>query len=152
MPDGMNFDPKVIEDIGREVKAIGDNWKGLQTSMQTDLAAVRKIAEEAGGKVGPEVKAQIDAYAASVVAKQEASETALSKRLSGIETKLGRIGMGAGNGDDEVKTRAGQRRFHILTLASHGQLKPGVAVKDERYRFRGDPGLRGFLPALSAAR
>ena len=126
MPDGMNVDPKVIEDIGREVKAIGDNWKGLQTSMQSDLAAVRKIAEEAGGKVGPEVKAQIDAYAASVIAKQEASETALSKRLSGIETKLGRIGMGAGNGDDdEAKTRAGQRRFHILTLASHGATQAG---------------------------
>jgi len=48
MPDGMNVDPKVIEDIGREVKAIGDNWKELQTSMQTDLASVRKIAEDAG--------------------------------------------------------------------------------------------------------
>jgi len=69
------------------------------------------------------VKAQIDAFTASVISKQEASETAITRRLSSIETKLNRGGMGNG-GDDDVKTRAAARRFHILTLASRASSKP----------------------------
>jgi hypothetical protein len=37
MPDGGVFDPKVIDEITREIKGLGDNWKGLSESMATDL-------------------------------------------------------------------------------------------------------------------
>jgi hypothetical protein len=70
MPDGGNIDPKVIEEITREVRSIGDNWKTLSSSMAGDLTAVRKLVDETKGAIGPEVKAQIDALTASVTQKR----------------------------------------------------------------------------------
>lgn len=49
----------VLEEIQREIKGFGDNVTGLKASLEKDLADVRKVAEEAKGAIGPEVKAQI---------------------------------------------------------------------------------------------
>jgi hypothetical protein len=102
MPDGGVFDPKVIDEIAREIKGLGDNWKGLSESMATDLAAVRRLAEDTKGSVGPEVKAQMDALTASVTGKHATLETKFSARLTTLETKANRHGRrihrGAGQG------------------------------------------------------
>lgn len=130
MPDGMNVDPKVIEEITREVKSIGDNHKKLGETMAADLAAVRKLAEDAKGAITPEVKAQIDALSASVLEKQAALEKASGDRLSKLETKLNRGGMGSGDNQDEAKTRAMAKEFHKVAAARRGQLKSGPIADD----------------------
>ena len=112
MPDGGVFDPKVIDEITREIKGLGDNWKGLSESMATDLAAVRRLAEETKGAVGPEVKAQMDALTTSVTEKHAA-----------LETKANRHGMGGGFSEAQDKAAAGRKRIHIQTLAGRGAIE-----------------------------
>lgn len=132
MPDGMDIDPKVIDAISRDVRGLGDNWKGLSDSFNRDLAAVRALAEETKGSVDPLIKLQVDALQASVVEKMAASEKLADDRLSKVETKLSRSGRG-GNGasnDDEDAFRAQARSFRGVTLAARGQLK-GEGVRDE---------------------
>jgi predicted phage gp36 major capsid-like protein len=136
MPDGGVFDPKVIDEITREIRGLGDNWKGLSESMATDLAAVRRLAEETKGAVGPEVKAQIDALTASVTEKHAALETKFSARLTTLETKANRHGLGGGFSEAQDKAAAGRKRFHIQTLAGRGQLKAGNPVKDDEIDFK----------------
>lgn len=137
--DGTEIDPKVIEEITREVKGLGSNWKTLSDSMQTDLAAVRKLAEEAkGGAIGPEMKAQIDALSASVSEKNAALEKGVGTRLSAIEAKMNRTGMGGGTGGDvEAKARADAILFNQTMLAGRGQLKVGSPVADDDVDFKG---------------
>jgi HK97 family phage major capsid protein len=136
MPDGGVFDPKVIDEITREIKGLGDNWKGLSESMATDLAAVRRLAEETKGAVGPEVKAQMDALTTSVTEKHAALETKFSARLTTLETKANRHGLGGGFSEAQDKAAAGRKRFHIQTLAGRGQLKAGIPVKDDEIDFK----------------
>ena len=134
--DGTEIDPKVIEEITKEIKGIGDNYKSLQTSMQTDLAAVRKLAEDTKGAIGPEMKSQIDALTASVTAKNEALEKTFGTRVSAVETKLNRTGFGgAGGGEAADKVRDAARRFNTTLLAGRGQLKAGMPVTDEQIDF-----------------
>ena len=97
----------VIDEITREIKAFGDDMKSLRDSMQTDLAAVRKLAEEAKGSAErPEVKAQIDALTKSVDEKHAALEGGVQKRIDALETRLNRPGPGPN--DDKVYERAGE--------------------------------------------
>lgn len=87
----MPEDKNVLEEIQREVKGFGDNVKGLQDSMQKDLAEVRKLAEEAKG--APEAKAAIEALTKSVEAKHTAIEAqvkAAQEQADRIETAMKR--------------------------------------------------------------
>jgi HK97 family phage major capsid protein len=104
--------------------------------MATDLAAVRRLAEETKGAVGPEVKAQIAALTASVTEKHAALETKFSARLTTLETKANRHGLGGGFSEAQDKAAAGRKRFHIQTLAGRGQLKAGNPVKDDEIDFK----------------
>jgi hypothetical protein len=109
MPDGGAFDPKVIDEITREIEGLGDNWKGLSESMATDLAAVGRLAEETKGAVGPVVKAQMDALTASVTEKHAALEAKFSARLTTLETKANRHGMGGGSSEAQDKAAASRK-------------------------------------------
>jgi HK97 family phage major capsid protein len=139
MPDGMQLDPSVIDEITREVRGLGDNWKSLSNSLNRDVAAARALAEEAksaSGTVEPLVKQQIDAFIASALEKMAAAEKTTDERMSKIETRLSRSGRG-GNGassDDEETFRAQARMFRGVTLAARGQLKvEGVRDEDTPY-------------------
>jgi hypothetical protein len=110
IPDEGVFDPKVIDEITREIKELGDNWKGLSESMATDLATVRRLAEDIKGAVGPEVKAQMDALTASATEKHAAPESKFSARLTTLETKANRHGMGGGFSEAQDKAAASRGR------------------------------------------
>lgn len=139
MPDGMDLDPKVIDEISREVRGLGDNWRALSTSVNRDVAAARALAEEAksaAGEIEPLVKQQIDAFSASALEKMAAAEKVTDERMSKLETKFSRAGRG-GNGaspDDEETFRAQARAFRGVSLAARGQLKvEGVRDEDVPY-------------------
>jgi HK97 family phage major capsid protein len=140
MPDGGIVDPSVIEAIGKEVRAFGDGQKVLKDSLERDLKAVRDLAEANAKAVGPEVKSQIDALTESVLQKQTALETAMSDRIGKVEAGMNRRGMGGGDEQTEAERlseRRYAREFHKMSLAARGQLKAGVAIKDEDIDFAG---------------
>jgi hypothetical protein len=51
----------VLDDVQREVKRVGDDYKSLQTSMEKDLKSVRELAESAGKDVSAQFKSDLDA-------------------------------------------------------------------------------------------
>jgi HK97 family phage major capsid protein len=113
----------VIEDIKREINGFGDNVKELKTSLNKDLEAVRKLAEDAKNRDDVVTKAQIDALSNSVLEKQGTLETKFTTRLDDIEKKLNRPRVGGS--DDDSKARAGMVEFHKASLAARGELKVG---------------------------
>ncbi len=141
MPDVKD----VLDEVQREVKAFGENVKGLKDSMEKDLAAVRKVAEEAGKAAAdsPQIKKDLQALTEGVAAKHDAIEKqvkeierkaleAAEKRLAEIEKKLNRArlaGAAAGDADLEMK---GIRDFHRTALAARGELKVNTDTSDER--------------------
>lgn len=139
MPDGMNVDPSVIEAIGREVKTFGERQKEIKDSLERDLKAVRDLAEANANKVGPEIKTQIDALTESILQKQTALETSTNDRMGKIEAGMNRRGMGVTDGSEaeQLSERSHARAFHKMTLSARGQLKAGVAVRDEDIDFAG---------------
>jgi HK97 family phage major capsid protein len=123
MPDGGNIDPSVLDEIKREIGSFGDNVKELKSSLNTDLAAVRKLAEEAKNRDDIVTKNQIEALGNSVVEKQTALETKFTGRLDDIEKKLNRP---RGNASEEdAAERKGAVLFHKTALAARGELKVG---------------------------
>ncbi|HWL19527.1 MAG TPA: hypothetical protein VNS33_07670 [Bradyrhizobium sp.] len=107
----------VLADAQREIKTIGDNIASLKSSMEKDLAAVRRIAEDAPKSVlgSAEFKKDMEALSAGVLEKHDAlarqvkaiEEKALKDaqdRMDQFEKKLnrGRLG-GAGDEDAELK-------------------------------------------------
>jgi len=107
----------VLADAQREIKTIGDNIASLKSSMEKDLAAVRRIAEDAPKSVlgSAEFKKDMEALSAGVLEKHDAlarqvkaiEEKALKDaqdRMDQFEKKLnrGRLG-GAGDEDAERK-------------------------------------------------
>ena len=139
MPDGMTVDPAVIEQINREVKAFGDKQTALAASLQADLKTVRDLAEANAGKIGPEVKSQMDALTESVLQKTTALESSVGDRLSKLEAGANRAGMGGGGNldADQLRDRKNARQFHMIAAAGRGQLKAGVAVRDEDIDYTG---------------
>lgn len=134
----MANDNAVLEEIQREVKGFGDNVKGLETSMKTDLEAVRKLAEEAKGN--PEIKAQIDALTASVAEKQSALETSLKAQqdqADRLETAFKRLPTGGGSdtGDEAKEALA----FWETKASVGGNLKFGSRPK------AGDIDVEGYV-------
>ena len=132
--DGGNITPEQLEQITREVKGFGTNVKELQDSMSRDLAAVRKLAEDTKGAIGPEVKAQLDVLAASVAEKQatlESAVKAVGDHADDIEKKVNRPRLGA-SVDESVAEHKGIRDFHRTALAARGELKIGTDLSDEK--------------------
>jgi HK97 family phage major capsid protein len=133
----------VLKDVQREVKAFGTDVKALKDSMQKDLDAVRKIAEDTPKSVvaSAEFKKDMDALTAGVLEKHDAlakqvkaiEETALKaaqERIDQLEKKFnrGRLG-GSGEGDEEFKQAAD---FTRTAMALRGELKVGVPFNEER--------------------
>lgn len=136
MPDCLNI-PADIEkkdagnitaEIEREIRSLGGNVKNLQDSVNRDLEAVRKVAEEAKGAIGPEVKSQIDALTESVLRKMDEATKPVTDRLDGLEARFNRPGAGGfgGNGDDGLEKRAAE--FARTALAVRGHLKAGTVL------------------------
>jgi HK97 family phage major capsid protein len=107
MPDNQ-------EEILREVKGFGENVKNLKDSMQKDLEAVRKLAEEAKGAAErPEVKAQIDALTTLVTEKNAKLEEIVQKqvdRADQIEAAMKRLPVESNEAKDD-ETKAAMRFF-----------------------------------------
>jgi len=135
--DANGDNPAVVAEIQREIRAIGDSTTKLKDSLEKDLAQVRQVAEEAKGAIGPEVKTQIDALTTSILEKQTALETGLKGRLSEIEKRLGRIGMGGNANDNEVVERKNAIDFHRVMLAGCGQLKASTIITEADVDFDG---------------
>lgn len=136
MPNA-DFDPKVIEDVTREVRGFGEDIKKLSGSVNADIEAVRKIAEEVKSSVDPLVTSKIDALTASVVAKQEALENSVKGKLRDMDARLSRPNFGGGATEAEGAERKAALNFHAMVLASRGQLKSGMQICDEDVDFAG---------------
>lgn len=133
----------VLDDVQKEVKAFGDNVKGLQESMQKDLAAVRKTAEEAGKAAAdsPQIKKDLEVLNAGVLEKHAAIEKqvkdieekavkAANTRMDEIEKKLNRSRLGgAGDPDTEFKTA---REFMRSVAVVRGEVKGGADFTDDK--------------------
>ena len=65
----------------------------------------------------------MDALTASVTEKHAALETKFSARLTTLETKANRHGMGGGFSEAQDKAAAGRKRIHIQTLAGRGAIE-----------------------------
>ncbi len=136
MPDGM-FIPADLEkkdgnhvtaEIEREIRSIGGNIKTLQDSVNRDLEAVRKVAEEAKGAIGPEVKSQIDALTESVLAKMDAATKPVSERLDGLEARFNRPGAGGFGQEKDGDLEKRAIDFARTALSVRGHLKPDTVV------------------------
>lgn len=131
-------DPSILEQIGREVKTLGDNVNALKDSARRDLEAIRRDVEEAKGKLDGEAKQKLDAIAESVLQKLEAAEQKSTARVDDIETRLNRLGFGAaGGGTLDPKAIAEERKsameFHRTGLSVRGQLKVGAKLPEPDY-------------------
>lgn len=124
---GMNYarfdgaDP-VLAEIQREIKGFGDDHKSLKTSMEKDLADVRKLVEETKGALGPEIKSQIEALTASVTEKHKAMEDAVTKRIDAVEVAMKRLPAGHGLSEDEAKSLGEALAFYEAKEALKGTL------------------------------
>ncbi|MGE0425418.1 MAG: phage major capsid protein [Reyranellaceae bacterium] len=138
----------VLDDVQREVTAFGDDVKALKTSMEKDLAAVRKMAEDAGKAAAdsPQVRKDLEALTAGIAEKHAALEAkakemvdaAFAKvtgRADEIERKLNRRGFGgAGSEAGEPEAKAA-RDFHRTSLAVRGELKVGTDLSEDRIPY-----------------
>lgn len=124
----MPLDNTAIEDIQREIKGFGDGVKELKTSMEKDLEAVRKLAEEAkaaGTTQHPETKQAIEALTTSVTEKHAAVEALLSERkeqADRLETAFKRLPTSV----EDPKAAAAEAKavveFYKTKAANSGQL------------------------------
>ncbi len=122
----------VLDAIQHEIKSFGDDVKGLRQSMNTDLAAVRRLAEEAKTAADrPEIKAQIDALTASVAEKNAALEAMFTGRMDQVEKKLNRPGATSGAWADSVDGVKAARAFAHSAMAVRGELKGGTKFDDK---------------------
>ena len=113
----------VIDEVKREISSFGNDFKSMRDSMQRDLTAVRKLAEEA--KDSPELKSQIEALTTSVTEKHTALQTAFDeqkRRTEELETALNRPGFAGGDKKSEEMMAEAIRFFETKASAS-GSLK-----------------------------
>jgi HK97 family phage major capsid protein len=135
----------VLDDVQREVKAFGENVKGLKDSVERDIAAVRKIAEEAGTKGNDQIKSDLKALSEGVAAKhgaleqlvgglEEKTKKAIAERMDEVERKMNRVqlmGSTSLTGAEAIEAKSVQH-FHMCALAAKGLLKPGVDLSDDK--------------------
>jgi HK97 family phage major capsid protein len=138
----------VLDDVQREVKAFGENVKGLKDSTERSLAEVRKMAEEAGKAAGDgtQLKADLKALSEGVAAKHDALEKqvkeietkalkAAEDRLNEIEKKVNRARLGGGGSPDLDTELKAAREFHRASLAARGELKATTDTGDDKIDF-----------------
>jgi HK97 family phage major capsid protein len=132
----MPIEEDVIEDAVKEIKAIGDDVKGLQTSTKKDLHDIRKLVEDAPKAVleSPQFKKDMEALTSGVLTKHDAlalkvkeiEEKAVkgaTDRLDDLEKKLNRSKIGGGAwGNDDDGTKAA-KAFAKDAAALRGELK-----------------------------
>ncbi|MFG1364662.1 phage major capsid protein [Xanthobacter versatilis] len=120
----------VLEQIQREVKGFGDNVSGLKSSMEKDLADVRKLAEEAKKSADrPEVKAQIDALTTSVSEKHAAIEKTVAElkaQADQVATAMRRAPLGDPKEQGEEQKHA--LAYFETKAAAAGSLKVGSPI------------------------
>lgn len=112
----------VLAEIMREVKTFGTDIKGLKDSQERDLAAVRKLAEDTKGAIGPEIKSQIDALQLSVAEKHAAIEKIAKEakeQADRLETAIKRSPRG---GEKEEKGPSDALSFFECKMAAAGNL------------------------------
>ncbi|CAN7295878.1 phage major capsid protein [Agrobacterium tumefaciens] len=132
----------VLDDVQREVKRVGDDYKSLQSSMEKDLKEVRDLAEKAGKAAGEgtQLKSDLDALTKGVEAKHEAIEKKVAdiikkaedeaKVILEIEKKLNRPNAGGGN-DVEAKRILEATEFKRTVMSRRGELKSTTILKPE---------------------
>lgn len=132
----------VLDDVQREVKRVGDDYKSLQTSMERDLKSVRELAEKAGkdAGVGTQLKSDLDALTRGVEEKHAAIEQKVAdimkkaeeeaKAILEIEKKLNRPG-GPGGVGDQAKFILEATEFKRTAMARRGELKMTTVLKPE---------------------
>jgi HK97 family phage major capsid protein len=125
----------VLADAQREIKAIGDNVKGLKDSFDKSLADVRKLAEDAPKSLAgsDQFKKDVENIIAGALEKNDAlttkvkamTETALkpiTERADELEKKLNRGKLGGNWADDDTGTKAAQA-FARDVKARKGELR-----------------------------
>lgn len=131
MPDGMNIDNRVLEEIKSEVSKFGSDFKALDESLRRDLEAARKAAEEAGKRADQsEVKATIDALSRSVIEKHAAIEAKMAEvnaRSDAIETALKRA---------PVTNEAEEKALHECKADAVEFFKAASAISNGRFSAR----------------
>lgn len=132
----------VLDDVQREVKRVGDDYKSLQSSMEKDLKEVRDLAEKAGKAAGEgtQLKSDLDALTKGVEAKHEAIEKKVAdiikkaedeaKAILEIEKKLNRPNSGGGN-DAEAKRILEATEFKRTVMSRRGELKSTTILNPE---------------------
>lgn len=139
----------VLDDVQKEVKAFGDNVKGLKDSTEKSLKEVRELAEKAGASAaeGTQLKADLKALSEGVAEKHAAIEKTVKEietkalkaaedRLNEIEKKLNRARLGGGGNADGLENELkAAREFHCTVLASRGELKVATDISDEKINF-----------------
>lgn len=138
----------VLAEVQREVKAFGDNVKGLKDSTERDLASVRKLAEDAGKAAGEgtQIKHDLKVLSEGVAAKHEALEKqvkeietkalkAAEDRLNEIEKKVNRARLGGGASPELGSELKAAREFHRTALAARGELKATTNTDDDKIDF-----------------
>lgn len=123
----MPRENEVLDEIQREVKGFGDDVKSLKTSMERDLAEVRRLAEDAQKTATadhPETKAQIEALTTSVAEKHTAMEKLVSdvkEQADRLETAMKRSPRGTSD-DDEAAQVKDAVSFYETKAAVSGNL------------------------------
>lgn len=148
----------VLEDVQREVKSFGDDVKSLKDSMHTDLAAVRKLAEDAPKSVlaSADFKKDLEALAAGVLEKSDAIDKKFKKfgddtlapaneRMDELEKKLNRMKISGGWGDEDEGTKAA-RAFARDAAIVRGEVKVGTPFTDEKFDREQIKAYRDTLP------
>jgi len=131
----------VLDDVQREVKRVGEDYKSLQISMERDLKSVRELAEKAGKDAadGTQLKSDIDALTKGVEEKHAAIEKKVAdiikkaedeaKAILEIEKKLNRPG--GGNGGDQGKFALEATEFKRTAMSRRGELKATTILNPE---------------------
>jgi HK97 family phage major capsid protein len=135
---------KVVEDVQKEIKALGDNVKGLFDSQAKEIKELQDTLSgfegSLEGSVDPLVEAKVSKLTEAISLKQEALEKAMVERMDGLDVALQRLPKGVvEEGSKEEKEEAIQWKTSCLTTRFKGQIPESMqeGIKDtsvEEYR------------------
>lgn len=139
MSDMAQENPEVLAEVTREVKALGDDVKGLHDSFRRDLEAARQAAEEArkeakklSTSASEEAKLyaneQVKALSESAVQKYEALQKLLDERTDEIKTAMRRPMFSMGEDKADAKLFEEAVEFKKTGMLARGQIKAGDEV------------------------
>jgi HK97 family phage major capsid protein len=142
--DDTGVDPKVLEEVTKDVRRIGDNVKELKDSTSKDLADVRKLVEERG--LNADTEAQVKALQTSILEKSDKLEKGFKSfedRLDEVEKKSNRPRAGS---TDELEERKTSLDFHRTSLALKGELKVSRPIDTDKVDYDAIKEYRGLFP------